>query len=463
MMYIAEIDLKKKKRQLIPLTRICLFGYVDGKRKNLEKNCTFAFINMTIYGIETYPYRRLASGPDLFRLRPGGGARGFPRFSDKSIGGAADGCPVDRRRCVRRDEPFRGGATPFLSLREANRLNPGLQIVIIAGNHDSAIRLEAPNPLLEELNTSIVGIVGRTDSGEIDLASLVVPLRNRAGEREALCLAVPFLRQGDYPAVPEGEPDSYVAGIGRMYRRLYAYADARRNPGEAIVALGHLHATGAELSEDDRSERAIMGGLESVSADTFDAGIAYTALGHIHKAQRIGGREAVRYAGSPLPMSFSEKNYRHQVIAVAVEERKVAGIEAIEIPRVADLMRIPDSPLPPEEVLRCLAGLPEPEEGREDESRWPYVEIRVLLTEPDPTFRHRVEEALVGKAVRLTSIVPSYPRREGEAEERALSYNDLQKIAPLDMLRHTFAVKYGGELPEEIETLFNEVMREVSL
>jgi exonuclease SbcD len=74
-----------------------------------------------------------------------------------------------------------------------------------------------------------------------------------------------------------------------MYRRLYAYADAQRNPGEAIVALGHLHATGAELSDDDRSERAIMGGLESVSADTFDAGIAYTALGHIHKAQRIGG------------------------------------------------------------------------------------------------------------------------------------------------------------------------------
>ena len=68
MMYIAEIDLKKKKRQLIPLTRICLFGYVDGKRKNLEKNCTFAFINMTIYGIETYPYRRLASRTNLFRV-----------------------------------------------------------------------------------------------------------------------------------------------------------------------------------------------------------------------------------------------------------------------------------------------------------------------------------------------------------------------------------------------------------
>lgn len=348
-------------------------------------------------------------------------------------------------------------------LKEANRLNPDLQIVIIAGNHDSAIRLEAPNPLLEELNTSIVGLIPRKDTGEIDFDALIIPLRNRSGEREALCLAVPFLRQGDYPAASGEGADSYVAGIGRMYRQLYAYANKRRDPGEVIVALGHLHATGAELSEDDRSERAIMGGLESVSADTFDTGIAYTALGHIHKAQRVGGRASVRYAGSPLPMSFSEKDYRHQVIAVAIEEGKVSGIESIEIPRVADLLRVPDSPLPPEEVLRCVAGLPEPEEGQADESHWPYIEIRVLLTEPDPAFRHRVEEALRGKAVRLTSIVPSYPRKEGEAEEKALSYDDLRRIAPLDMLRHTFAARYGGELPEEIETLFNEVMREVSL
>ena len=35
MMYIAEIDLKKKKRQLIPLTRICLFGnVVRGIKRN---------------------------------------------------------------------------------------------------------------------------------------------------------------------------------------------------------------------------------------------------------------------------------------------------------------------------------------------------------------------------------------------------------------------------------------------
>ena len=45
MMYIAEIDLKKKKRQLIPLTRICLFGNVDGKRKNLDL-CFYKYDNI---------------------------------------------------------------------------------------------------------------------------------------------------------------------------------------------------------------------------------------------------------------------------------------------------------------------------------------------------------------------------------------------------------------------------------
>ena len=156
----------------------------------------------------------------------------------------------------------------FRFLREANRHNPQLQIVIIAGNHDSAARLEAPIPLLEELNTSIVGVVPRTDLCKIDFDSLLIPLYNKEGKREAICLAVPYLRQGDYPASKEGK-DTYVEGVTRMYRQLYDYADSQRQPGEALFAMGHLHATGAELSEDDRSERTIMGGLESISVEAL--------------------------------------------------------------------------------------------------------------------------------------------------------------------------------------------------
>ena len=73
------------------------------------------------------------------------------------------------------------------------------------------------------------------------------------------------------------------------------------------------------------------------------------------------------------------------------------------------------------------------------------------------------QEALADKAVRLTSIIPSYPKKEGEEDSRPFSYTDLQKIAPLDMLRHTFTNRFGGDLPEELEKMFNDVMREVSL
>lgn len=351
----------------------------------------------------------------------------------------------------------------FHFLKEANRRNPHLQIVVVAGNHDSAARLESPIPLLEELNTSIVGLIRRTETGEVDFDSLLIPLYNKEREREAWCLAVPYLRQGDYPASEEGH-DTYIAGINRMYRQLYDYADARRKPGEALLAMGHLHATGAELSDDDRSERIIMGGLESVSSDTFDEGLAYTALGHIHKAQRIGGRENLRYSGSPLPMSFSEKNYRHQVVAVTVENGCLSEITPVPVPLLTDLHRIPQQPAPSEEVIAQLAELPlAGTEGYEDPNRWPYVEVRVLMTEPDPGFRHRVEEVLADKAVRLTSIVPSYPKREDDDTVCPLTYGDLQRIDPLDMLKHAFTNKYGGELPEDIESLFKEVMREVSL
>ena len=81
MMYIAEIDLKKKKRQLIPLTRICLFGYVDGKRKNLEKLYSTAFIKADNIWHLKPPHTADWHLGNLFRRYDRGGARGFPRFS----------------------------------------------------------------------------------------------------------------------------------------------------------------------------------------------------------------------------------------------------------------------------------------------------------------------------------------------------------------------------------------------
>lgn len=348
-------------------------------------------------------------------------------------------------------------------LKEINLANPGLQVVVVAGNHDSAARLEAPNPLLEELGIAVVGVVKRNESGEIDFNSLLLPLRHRDGSVQAYCMAVPFIRQGDYPPTDQKDQNTYVAGVERMYRGLYEFAKAKAGTELPLVAMGHLHVLGAELSDDDRSERVIMGGLESVSSDSFPRELAYTALGHIHKAQKVGGREEVRYSGSPLPMSFSETNYRHQVVLVTLDGRTPASIEPLIIPQTVALMRVPKVPVPPAQVLEALRALPDKPETDSTCVLAPFLEVRVLLSEPAPGFRNEVEEVLTNKFVRLVSIVPSYPKQAGNTEERVLSIHDLQQIDPLDMIKRTYESKYANALPESLERLFREVEHEVQV
>lgn len=335
--------------------------------------------------------------------------------------------------------------------------NPRLQLVVVAGNHDSAARLESPLPLLQEMRTEIKGIV-RKQNGKIDYEHLLVELKNAAGEVEALCLAVPFLRQGDYPVV-ETEGNPYAEGVKELYARLLKYALKKRTDGQALVAVGHLLATGAEIAEKDHSERIIIGGLESVSPESFPEQIVYTALGHIHKAQRVSGRENIRYAGSPLPMSFAEKHYHHGVVKVTLDEGWAVEIEKLEYTPLVRLLSIPATEAAaPDEVLDELRGLELPED-----EPMPYLEVKVKLSEPEPMLRQQVEEILEGKPVRLARIVSFYRQAaEGSVEEEVLTAG-LQEMNPLQIVKATFENSYQTEMPEELVNLFQEACRTINL
>lgn len=335
--------------------------------------------------------------------------------------------------------------------------NPRLQLVVVAGNHDSAARLESPLPLLQEMRTEIKGIV-RKQNGKIDYEHLLVELKNAAGEVEALCLAVPFLRQGDYPVV-ETEGNPYAEGVKELYARLLKYALKKRTDGQALVAVGHLLATGSEIAEKDHSERIIIGGLESVSPESFPEQIVYTALGHIHKAQRVLGRENIRYAGSPLPMSFAEKHYHHGMVKVTLDEGWAVEIEKLEYTPLVRLLSIPATEAAaPDEVLDELRGLELPED-----EPMPYLEVKVKLSEPEPMLRQQVEEILEGKPVRLARIVSFYRQAaEGSVEEEVLTAG-LQEMNPLQIVKATFENSYQTEMPEELVNLFQEACRTINL
>ena len=329
----------------------------------------------------------------------------------------------------------------YTFLRDVTTENSNLQIIVIAGNHDSAARLEAPNALLESMNVTVRGIVKRTEDGEIDFQHLIIPL-----DKGGYCLAVPYLRYGDYP-----NSKTYAEGVRSMYISIYQHIEDERRP---LIVMGHMQATGSEISENDKSEKTIIGGLESISPDIFMPEIAYTALGHLHRAQRVSGRENVRYAGAPLPMSFAEKNNKQSVTLVAITD--TTNIKQLLFETPVKLLSIPKRPRSLTMVLSEIANLPDGERG--DTS--PFLEIKVLITEPEPSLRIQIERALEGKAVRLTRLEAVIATTE--SDNQVISYEELQKINPLDMATDIFKRKYkGNDMPETMKDLIQIVIREV--
>ncbi len=336
-------------------------------------------------------------------------------------------------------------------LREITTDNPNLQIVITAGNHDSAARLEAPNPLLEEMNIHVKGVIRKNLDGEIDYQNLFVPLV-REGITEAWCMAVPYLRQGDYP-----NAESYAKGVKEMYDKLYDELQKIKEANLPIIVMGHLHAAGSEVSEGDRSERTVIGGLECISPDTFSKkDIVYTALGHLHKAQQVENSENMYYSGSPLPMSFAEKNYQQGINLIEVKNNKLERIDRIDFKPPVELISLPKEPKVLNMVLAEIADLPDGEITSDS----PYLELKVLITEPEPSMRNQIEEALKGKSVRLTSAVPY--RVKHDKDTRTVTYEELKTINPMEMAEDVFLNKYGNGMPDTMKSLLQNVIEEAS-
>lgn len=343
---------------------------------------------------------------------------------------------------------------------------PHLDIVLIAGNHDSGNRIELPAPLMRRLRTHALGRVSWLDDGRLDAERLLVPLTDATGETRAWCLALPFLRPAEVTgarvasdddassdASPKDDaPNDYVAGITRVHRQLIEAARDRRQPGQALVAMSHAHLHGAAVSE--ASERPIViGGEESISAAIFPAEIAYVALGHLHRAQQVG-EARIRYSGSPLPLDFSEVAYPHQVVEVTLDGEALADTQAIPVPRPVAMHRIGPGPL--EAVLAEVATL-EDDPGLSRE-QWPWLEVRVELDAPIPDLRARVDAALAGKALRLLRLERRLPRVEGNNGPARV---DLETLGPRKLFERTWEGRWGEPPDAEILADFDRLRQEV--
>ncbi|MBX3275526.1 MAG: exonuclease SbcCD subunit D [Sandaracinaceae bacterium] len=337
--------------------------------------------------------------------------------------------------------PASAQAMLYAFLARARRRSPALDVVMIAGNHDSPGRLSAADPILRAIGVRVIG-TARED--------MLVPVSDAAGVAGWVA-AVPFLRPSDLPRHP-GEGDPIVAGVRARYRAVLDAARARRGPRDALVAMGHCHMVDATPSE--LSERAILGGpQQALPADLFGDDVEYVALGHLHLAQAV--TERVHYSGSPIPLSLPEETYPHQVRVVRFEDGRLAEQRAHRVPRLVDVHRVPrEGPAPLDDVLAALAALAvDADLPRE---RWPFVEARVRLTAPAPDLRARVEAALADKPVRLVKIGVEHAGAPGALADRA-PRRQLHDLTVEEVFREAYARKYEGEPDAALLAAFHEV------
>lgn len=330
----------------------------------------------------------------------------------------------------------------YAFVREATRRCPALRIVIIGGNHDSPARINLPAALLGRGRVHLVGCVPRAD-GAADIDAMLLPLAREDGEVAAWLGAVPYCRPGDLGP----------GGLASLYREVLEAGVAKAG-GLPLVLTGHLHvATGDISGESER--RIVVGGEEAQAADLFGSRPAYVALGHLHRPQAIAGDCTIRYAGSPIPLSTSERTYRHSVAVVDLLPGETR-VEEVPIPRAVDFLSVPAvGARPTAEVLEALAGLDLPEEPLRE--RQPFLEVLVLLDRPEPGLHARIAEAVKDRPCRLARVKPVYPET-ATGSAIAARTQLLEELDPATVFAELHVRDHGGPPEDSLARAFAELL-----
>lgn len=277
-------------------------------------------------------------------------------------------------------------------LADAHAIAPQMQTLMIAGNHDSGYRIEQVEPLLAKYNAKAVGVIRWNEDKTLNTDHLILPIYAQ-DQIVAWCVALPFLRNAE---ITSGQ-DATTA-IEYIHQTLIEEAQKRQTANQSLIVMSHAHMQGGEESASERP--IIVGNQEALSTDLFGQHIHYVALGHLHKPQKVQ-RDAIRYSGSPIPLSFSEINYKHQVVEVWLDETYT--FKPLYIPRSVDLYAIKGT------LSEVLAQLNALEAIERPISQRPYIDIEYTSDAPPPlNLRQQLEDALPKNSYRLVKISRQY-------------------------------------------------------
>ena len=194
------------------------------------------------------------------------------------------------------------------------------EVFVISGNHDSPERIAFGGRLMEARGVHMSPVYDGT----------VTPVVLEDTWGQTAFYMLPFVKPAHVRrAFPEEAIESYTDAVRAAVTHM-APDPARRN-----VLVTHQFVTGAEQCE---SEELSVGGADNVDASVF-APFDYVALGHLHGPQRVGS-DTIRYCGTPLKYSFSEKDHVKSVTVVELEEKGTVHVRTLPLTPLHDLRQI---------------------------------------------------------------------------------------------------------------------------
>lgn len=336
----------------------------------------------------------------------------------------------------------------ILALRDAN-----VGLTLLAGNHDSVAVLEESRNLLTALNTVVIPSVQNDPNEQIRVLNM------RDGKPGAIVCAIPFIRPRDVLQSLAGQTaqekqSSLQDAIHAHYRTLHELALQKRaqlGVQLPIIATGHLTTVGASASESVRE--IYVGALEAFPTSAFPAA-DYIALGHIHRPQKVGGLNHIRYSGSPIALSFDEARQQKEMLLVELSEEGLQTVTPIPIPCFQPMASVKGSLKELDAQIANAAST-----VNEGETLW--IEVVVSADDYLSDLQSRIQKICQNLPVEVLRI-----RRERSSVVSALqsqARETLQDLMPADVFERRLQNEIiDSDTRLSLVNMYNDVVRSIA-
>ena len=315
---------------------------------------------------------------------------------------------------------------------------PKMAIVVIAGNHDSASRLQCDSRLWELAGVRVLGGIARDSEGLADLDRHIIHVKDKG-----FVAAVPFAYPASFPLVNE----EHVGSDQRQpvyFQSLLDHVNAQNPAQLPVVLMAHLAVNGSDFTGHE------VGMMECVEVGVLGNGYDYAALGHIHRPQDVS--ERARYCGTPLAVSFDEQ-CEHSVSIVEIDAHgSMPRVTTERIENIKPLRTIPAGPpVDFEAALEQLQVLVPDERA--------YVRLNVLVDRYLPNgAQERAALAVADKQCRFCEIKKTAIVEASHAV-RQMTMEEFNHKHPIEVAQQFYLEKYQREMTDEEKEMFNYVYR----